>query len=281
MRDSIFVSYSHQDQAWLDALPWPADIRREVWIDTRIAPGDRWEKEIQEAISTAAGAVLLLSPAFFASDFIRTRELPVLLEAAHAGHVRLFPVILTACDKADLRIVTQTFQALNPPGQPLATMEPEARNRVWSLLAQSLSELAVTINDETRIAAEMTRLKRDVAERPEVAHADDKMARAKVDPVFNEDERMRENTLLFLTGERISAAVTWLLEESTRTDLAVARRKAVVRLMEEYGQQNERVLGRVTSLTQEFAADALSQLKEAKAAALNAQTSSASATDPA
>ena len=59
----------------------PDEIRVDVWDDTRIVPGSRWQGKIKEALDTATAAVLLLSPAFFRSQFISEHELPEVLGA--------------------------------------------------------------------------------------------------------------------------------------------------------------------------------------------------------
>ena len=98
MRDGIFVCYSHTDRGWLAELQQvlqslPGAVRVSAWDDTRIAPGSRWQGEIREALDTAAAAVLLLSPAFFRSEFIAAHELPEVLGSAARGELVILPVV--------------------------------------------------------------------------------------------------------------------------------------------------------------------------------------------
>ncbi len=63
---SIFISYSHKDEAWKDRLlthltPLVAAGRVEVWNDRRIRPGSEWFTEIENAMNTAAVAICLRS----------------------------------------------------------------------------------------------------------------------------------------------------------------------------------------------------------------------------
>ena len=268
MRDGIFVSYSHSDRDSLGQLQQvlgkvPEGIRVDLWDDTRIAPGSRWQGEIKEALDTAAAAVLLLSPAFFRSQFISDHELPEVLGAAGRGETVVLPMVLAACDHSP---VTASYQSVHDPALPLDVLDEAGRNAAWQRLSACLTEVAATITDETRIGAEMLRLANDVVASPDVAHVLDKMSRAKADPAFEGNEKMRENTLVFLEGQRCQAAATWLMEEIKRTDLTPARSKAVVRMLEQVGKEQELALRRATELTQDFANQAMAMIKEAKGA---------------
>lgn len=266
MRDSIFVSYSRTDRQALDELRQHLGatldaVRVTLWDDTRISPAARWQGEIEEGLSTAAAAVLLLSPAFFASDFIANHELPVLLEAAARSELRIFPVVAATCDHGR---VTAVYQAVNDPARPLDRLDAAERRTVWARLGTALQAVAAEIGDEARIAAERARLENDVVAVPAVAAVDDKMRRAGADPAFDGYETMRENTLVFLQGQRCQAVSGWLLEESKREDQSPFRRQAIVRMMKDVAAVNERALQRATELTQQFADEALAMLKEAK-----------------
>lgn len=266
MRDGIFVSYSHADRAWLGELQHvfqslPGGVRVEVWDDTRIVPGSRWQGEIKEALDTAAAAVLLLSPAFFRSEFIARHELPEVLAAAARGELVILPLVLAPCAHA---AVTATYQSVHDPAVPLEALDEAGRQRVWQRLLASLSDVAASIGQEAHIGAEMVRLGNDVAACAEVAHVLDKIARASVDPAFEGNDAMRENTLVFLEGQRCQAIATRLMEEMKRSDLAPFRSQAVVRMLEQVGREQEIALRRATELTQQFADQALAMLQAAK-----------------
>jgi hypothetical protein len=69
----------------------------EVWDDTRIGAGQEWEREIGEAMSSAAVAVLMVSPDFLASKFVKTKEIPRLLQRREGEGMRVIPVIVRPC----------------------------------------------------------------------------------------------------------------------------------------------------------------------------------------
>ena len=79
-RSQLFISYSHRDKAWLDVVKAPLEPYVElrglqVWDDTRIEAGELWRDAIDRALASTRVALLLVSPGFLASPFIRSEEL--------------------------------------------------------------------------------------------------------------------------------------------------------------------------------------------------------------
>jgi hypothetical protein len=80
---TVFISYSHQDEAWnnkllphLRALE-TAGVEMQVWHDRKIDGGDKWYPEIQDAMANAAAAILLISSDFLASQFCIREKYPL------------------------------------------------------------------------------------------------------------------------------------------------------------------------------------------------------------
>ena len=79
----FFVSYAQRDQTLADDflarlsdhLKAARDADYRLWRDQMILPGEYWRQEIEQALDKCDFGLLLTSPAFFASDFIREREL--------------------------------------------------------------------------------------------------------------------------------------------------------------------------------------------------------------
>lgn len=141
----VFVSYAHQDGAgWLALLndqlaSLPGDCQVHVWSDEQLATGDDWNPEIRAALARCACAVLVVTPRFLASQFIREQELPLLLERARneSGGFRLFPVQAIACTWA-LHQKLNWLQ-LKCKGRPLQELQTQGTH------SQALAELAVEI----------------------------------------------------------------------------------------------------------------------------------------
>jgi formylglycine-generating enzyme required for sulfatase activity len=139
----IFVSYSHLDRKWFDRdhpfnlIPWLENaLRRDgvtLWYDRSdeagLQPGDRFEQEITEAVGQADVALLLISEAFFSSDFIRTVELPRILARAERGEMVVIPVLLEPCDWQSFDFVAAR-QML--PGAPTPLIDYTETERQWA-----------------------------------------------------------------------------------------------------------------------------------------------------
>jgi predicted ATPase/tetratricopeptide (TPR) repeat protein len=101
-RRTIFISYAREDEAWKDrllaqlsALLHSHDV--ELWQDRDISSGSLWRERIDDGLQHAVAAVLLISPHFLRSDFIRETEVPLLLEAKAKRDVLMIPVIVHEC----------------------------------------------------------------------------------------------------------------------------------------------------------------------------------------
>ena len=89
----------------------------DIWVDTKIKPGERWMIEIDKAMQEARIALFLVSSAFLASDFVVEHELPHLLLAAANHGVRISWILLENClwEETELK----KYQCANDPARPL------------------------------------------------------------------------------------------------------------------------------------------------------------------
>ena len=105
----IFICYAHADnespdpsKRWCDRLlemlePLELQGMAATWSDKRIEPGADWHQSIQDTLEQVWAAVLLVSPAFLRSKYIRNSEVPVLLKQAKERGVVILPIVLRPC----------------------------------------------------------------------------------------------------------------------------------------------------------------------------------------
>lgn len=99
---TVFISYCHKDEVWKDRLVTHLGVLQQeglldLWDGRRIGAGGNWYQKIEEAITRARVAVLLVSADFLTSKFIRSKEIPSLLERRDKERLRISPVIIRPC----------------------------------------------------------------------------------------------------------------------------------------------------------------------------------------
>jgi hypothetical protein len=147
-RRGVFISYAHQDdQTWLntllDHLSWIRDRGVEMWTDRDIAPGALWHESIQAELDRARVAILLVSPAFLASRYISSEELPRMLDAAAGDGLTIFWIPVRPSSYRQSPIAS--FQAAHAPDKPLARLRGADRDQAFVDIGEKLAQvLAVT-----------------------------------------------------------------------------------------------------------------------------------------
>ena len=111
----------------------------QVWDDQQIEVGAKWREEIEQALASATVAVLLVSPAFLASNFIHNEEIPKLLKAAEERGLVVFWIPVRASSYKETQIVD--YQSAHPPTQPIARMRPEDRDDAWVKICEKLGKV--------------------------------------------------------------------------------------------------------------------------------------------
>lgn len=143
---NVFVTYSHEDADWLDQVERhikPLRVNKKVGLfsDRDLKTGDLWEKRIIDSLDSAEAAILLLSPSFFASDFIVQKELPKIVERARSGRMFVFPICIRPCSRVSLEVISD-YQFANPPSKALSEMEPAEVDRVLANLIDEISAVS-------------------------------------------------------------------------------------------------------------------------------------------
>jgi uncharacterized protein YraI len=167
---NIFVSYSHRDQIWFvkdsqyDLIPWLQDaLRRDdvrLWYDRSdeggLRPGDEFRREIERQIDNAQITLLMLSEAFFSSDFIQKVEVPRIMALVERKQMVVIPILLEPCDWDDFDYVASRQMV---PGKPTPLIKftdklsdwVSARVEILSAIRKRVGQIA----KETEMAAPM------------------------------------------------------------------------------------------------------------------------------
>ncbi len=157
-RDKVFVSYSHKDKDILERVQIHLKVLEDegvkvnLWDDSQIKAGMKWRDEIEKALSVARVAILLISTDFLASDFVRTKELPYLLQAAENDGAAILPLILKPCRFKSHKKLSK-YQSVNNPDTPLSKLSEDEQDEVLLKLTNRVAELM-----ENMIQAESTYL---------------------------------------------------------------------------------------------------------------------------
>lgn len=95
----LFLSYAHLNQVWFDRLRPVAKFdgcrdRAYVWNDREMKAGDRWDREIRDALERMDVFVCLVSMEFLTSGYIRDVELKRALSRAKKREVEIVPIVV-------------------------------------------------------------------------------------------------------------------------------------------------------------------------------------------
>jgi TIR domain len=161
-KTSFFVCYARADnqppKRWLDRLlehlsPLVRQENLAVWSDQGLKIGDEWDPESQRQLRVVKVAVLLVSPAFLASEYIANSELLVLLRRLATMGSRSFPCSCRqvsstrrASNGPTQRAGPQEFalsslQAAGVPSETLSEMTEAQQDRVFVALAERILEI--------------------------------------------------------------------------------------------------------------------------------------------
>jgi len=142
-RTNIFVSYSHKDEEWLGRLKEHIAVLQrgglvKFWSDLEMAIGTNWELEIEAALSRSKAAVLLVSPAFLASEYVWAKEMPRIITHVDQG-MEALPLIVRPCA---WKLEPFLAQLLARPREPLSL---GSSSQIDSDLSDFTYEVAIKI----------------------------------------------------------------------------------------------------------------------------------------
>ena len=188
-RRHVFISYSHADRQWVERLKTmmapllrAGQPRLLLWDDSQIAPGSPWRQEIETALEQARVALLLVSDAFLASEFVMNEEVPKLLAAAKHNGVRILWVSVSPC------LVEHTplhaYQAVLPLERALEELSPPDQKRALKRIAETI--LAASREPQAPAALERERTARPES-KPQPEFAAQPAANAELESATSRD----------------------------------------------------------------------------------------------
>lgn len=126
----VFVSYAHADtELWEELRTHLQGLERrgliDLWNDADITAGATWRTQIQAALESADVFLLLVSPAFVASEFCAGPELARAMARSAEGSALVVPVLLR--DVAWEQLPFASLQALPKGAEPVARSADHAR----------------------------------------------------------------------------------------------------------------------------------------------------------
>jgi hypothetical protein len=129
----LFISYSHIDHKWLEEInkflkPLERKGVIKIWNDQDMKSGTKWRDEIQHSLEIAQVAVLLVTQAFIASDFIRNKEIPELFRKARQNRCQIFWIPVSFSTVSDTEI--EGYLAACDPNHPLDSLPKSKRDKV-------------------------------------------------------------------------------------------------------------------------------------------------------
>ena len=140
----LFYSYAHEDEELRDALAQHlSTLKRQgvisAWHDREISAGEEWRGAINDQLEDAQIVLLLISPAFIASDYCYDKEMMRAMERHESGEARVIPVVLRPVDWQGTPF--SELQALPRNAKPVTT---------WPNRDEAFADIA----REIRLAAE-------------------------------------------------------------------------------------------------------------------------------
>ncbi|MCP4353016.1 MAG: toll/interleukin-1 receptor domain-containing protein [Desulfobacterales bacterium] len=193
IQQKLFISYSHQDEEWKDRLMKQLKVLEmegyyELWDDRQIEVGADWLPEIENALNEACMAVMMISADFLISNFIRTKEIPRILERRKEEGLRVFPIIIKPCPWTKVQWLS-SIQVRPKDGKPLASGSEYEIEAELADIAEKISEYVKSAKQSSQKAPSNPHLHSLPKTAPsQVANTDKRTLRGAITKVFDFDE---------------------------------------------------------------------------------------------
>ncbi len=148
----IFCGYAHEDQALFEQIKKALAvlIRQDiisVWHDGDLLPGAQWDSEIEREMNTADIILLLISPAFMASDYCWSKEMQWAITRHTIGEARVIPILLKLTSGWEATPLG-ALQALPAHAKPITTWS--SREKALADVVDGLRRAVEAVQKEDR-----------------------------------------------------------------------------------------------------------------------------------
>ena len=101
-RNRLFISYSHEDTKWLEAVTEQLAVLEAEGLvslceDSQLRVGEGWYQQLNEMMLGARLELLLVSATFLTSKFVREEEIPRLFDRHEEGGMKIYPLLVQPC----------------------------------------------------------------------------------------------------------------------------------------------------------------------------------------
>jgi len=149
-----------QRHRWMDRMrkslrPYEHMGELVVFSDRNVDHGDAWDACLKEQLRTASVVIVLVSDSLLASDYVRSSELPLILEREARGDLKLISVVLNSCDFDQISFKfpdweagprearLSSFQSGARTDMPLNRMSPGEQDEVLTSVAKAVRKHAL------------------------------------------------------------------------------------------------------------------------------------------
>jgi len=145
----IFISYSHEDDRWRKLLSEQLKILEreclvQLWDDQKLQAGEHWREHLYQELLDAQIAILMISPSFLTSDFIRDVEVATLFEKCEKeGDTVLYPLLIRPCPYEEVGwLAKRQMRPKGPRPRALSTLTGPKRDEVCVAVAREIASIA-------------------------------------------------------------------------------------------------------------------------------------------
>jgi len=159
LKIKIFVSYSHQNEDWVlkegkfKLIPWlerQLEGQAEIWTDHALKRmiGEEYTILINEKISAADIALLLISQDFVSSQYIMDVELPLIQQKYKNHKIKILPLLITDLTKKGKEKISWIFDLQTYPNDTKPLIDFANNNADWERVKVEILEGVETKIDE-------------------------------------------------------------------------------------------------------------------------------------